>query len=142
MENKILDPVLGELIWDKMLEQWCGKVRLSTGQTAKIYISADETQNSNFILQASKIFEKIRAEEYEIRQFAVQNLQESLIDAWNTEEMVSEYEFCRRIQPNSIHIYLDKRAEIYYNDDDLVGGHEIVVGIDEYGRLDDAFITG
>ena len=48
----------------------------------------------------------------------------------------------RRLTLESIDLYPDGTAEIYFADDDMFGGHVIIISMAESGELTDVSVAG
>lgn len=140
----IQDKVFGELNWEEKYNWWKGKFLLQPNLEIDVRLDGVKAEIAANITQFQLTFEKFCINEPNARIYAAEKLLKIHNDSWrdDDEEIVTTQEFCQGIKPESIIIYDELNAEIYYQDDDLFWGHVIIVSIDENGEFSDATIAG
>lgn len=144
MENKIQDPILGELIWEEKHRWWKGKVRINSDLPFKIYLMDYPQDASEDLEPYRRFFEIICRNEAAAREFAAEELLETYNDyGWgDDDEILTKEEFCHRMKPESIGISDDAGEADYYYGGDLFGEHTIIVAINASGIFTYASFEG
>ena len=132
IENEIGKFTLDRTVsWFEGKCDWCGEscnVCLVTddefGSTAK---------KAETVLK--KLYEYIAATDDKYREFAAQDMLECANDWMEDDEQLTKEEFKKKISLDAVIISPDGEVTAYYNDDDMFGGHMIVVEIDANGEL-------
>lgn len=141
--DPIVDPVLGELHWDKQLEWWRSELKFRPGQTVKVSIL--ESDPGPVIETRRAMFLRVRDGESTLRaQTATQMLEmaEDWRDADEEPDPITPESFASRVKLQAITLYDDGSAELYYDDDEIFAGHTIVVQLNPNGELEAANIAG
>lgn len=144
MVDLLSDEQFGTLNWDNRLEWWGGTLALYQHPEVELYINAPclhegDTTITDEVRQAFKI---CLESEQKARQKACDQLLSIHNEHWNEDAPTSAEEFKRRLIFDTIILYPDGSAEIYFEDDDLFWGHVIIVSMTESGEFTDATIAG
>jgi hypothetical protein len=147
MESKtqsVDDEVLGTLKWDEQLNWYVGEVQLTPKKQIRVNIDVG-TDGAGLIAaieRARQAYKRIQAQEYKLRLAATDALLDLHNDTWNDGDKIGPEIFMGRMDLETISLYADGTAELYYNDGDLFWGHTILVSVDEQGGFEDASIAG
>jgi hypothetical protein len=106
-----------------------------------LYVHTQGRDDSLITEGARTGFEKIRNSKQTAREFAAAKLIPVHNDKWNEGEKIDATEFIRRLVPAAIQIWPNGNAEIWFGDDNLFWGHEIVVRY-RGGRFTEAVLQG
>ena len=135
MNECIHDPVLGEL------ERYdAGSYRLTLHQTELyVAITEDAPEQQAAILQARKIVEGFTAYTERATRYVCAELLAIKNGFWlqGDEEPLDAAEFTRQLNLSLVSVERDGRATLYFDDNQMFGGHSIVV----YANVHDEFET-
>jgi hypothetical protein len=92
--------------------------------------------------KARKAYGIISESQNQIREKACLDLLETYNQAWNRGAQIDARTFVGRPILEAITIYREGMAEIFFGDDDMFGGHSIIVSMSESGEFDSAYIGG
>lgn len=160
------DPVLGRFTLDREYGWFEGNIDWM-GNTLTVQLETDEDNDStaNGAFEALKnIASDIGGWDEKIRRYAAEELTE-LANEWNEEEYdeddeedeyeeeydedndeiggaITEEDFAKRIEIDSIIFHCEGSFEITFNDDDMFFGHWVVVYVDEQGMFERADMEG
>jgi hypothetical protein len=129
------------LEWDSDLDFWSGKIKLADGSKAEVYINTPEGDEI-ITDQARRTFRQIMNSDGKIRQKACDDLLETYNFSWNDDSPLDAETFMQRLTLESITLYPEGNAEIYYADDDMFLGRVIIVRMESDGQLTEATIAG
>jgi len=142
MSDSIYDAQFGDLIWDETSDWWTGRIDLYNYPRIELNISPPDEGDRIITDQARHSFRIITESENQIRQKACDELLEVHNQSWNESAPLTAEEFMRRMIPESVSLYADGGAEIYFADDDMFWGHVIIVSLSSEGEFSDAYIAG
>ena len=95
------------------------------------------------MLQVTRsIIKKIKDGDRDFKLHVAKHLLDLYNDDWSEAEIIDREEFANRISLDSIAIYDDNSAEIYYQDADLFAGHYIALSLDSEGKLGEPDLAG
>jgi hypothetical protein len=137
------DSVLGKLEWDEWLEWWRGQIRFAPDHDITLSIHGHDLEA---ILEARRdTFMYLRDHESGLRTQVAEQMLEMAED-WRDEDEepdpITLESFTSRVRLESIVLYDDGSAELYYNDDDIFAAHTIVASVNADGKLEKATIAG
>lgn len=145
----IEDEKLGKFTLDRKYGWFDGNIDW-LGNSISIQLELDEENASTArwaFMSLKKVALDIQNWDTKIRQYAAKELTE-LANDWNEEEdtastgKITEEDFAKRIEMDSITFNSDGSFEITFNDDDMFFGHWVVVYVDENGELESANMEG
>ncbi|HZS04746.1 MAG TPA: DUF2262 domain-containing protein [Blastocatellia bacterium] len=142
MSDTVNDEQFGHLTYDPHLDWWAGVVELPDEAGSKLYTHTPEEGGKAITQQAREAFGIIAGSFDQIRQKACDERLEIHNESWNEGDPIDAETFKRRLTLESITLYPDGSAEIYFGDDDMFWGHAIIVSMSEEGGFTDAIIAG
>jgi hypothetical protein len=139
----IIDPMLGELVWDAELLVWLGHSTMAEGTPFRFMLHSlgYETQLPPFedatwdrtISQASReALGRVRQSDSHIRS-AVAEQCLPMFANWNDDEFIDAPTFQRRLLLESVILLPSGRAEILFGDDGMFAGHSLIAHLDPDG---------
>lgn len=154
------DEVLGRFTLDREYQWFEGNMDWM-GNTISVLLETDEDNDSTAecaFTTLKNVASDIWNWNGKIRKYAAEELTE-LANEWNEEEYdedeeddeaendetgraITEEDFAKRIEIDSIHFHSDGSFEITCNDDDMFFGHWVVVYVDEQGIFERADMEG
>lgn len=142
MSKTVNDVQLGPLEWEPSCGWWSGFLKPSDNQQVELHISTPANDELTITDQARRALSKVMNADQLLRQKACDELLAIHNDSWNEAEPIDAETFKRRLRLESVSIYPDGSAEIYYGDDDMFWGHVIIVSMSAAGEFTDATIAG
>ena len=144
------DEVLGKLTLNRELDWLEGEIPWGDGRMSlSLEIDTDDTETWDKVRAfARKLAADAAHWDSELRRFAAKELTELANDWQSSEEEnenapeLTEEDFMRRIQPESLVLSWDGNLVAYYDDDDLFFGHVIEISGTESEGLKYANIAG
>lgn len=150
MVSTFQDAVLGELTYDDRLSRWDGH---SAALGVPFSLSAHTFADSGAGLPGDEAalevyraaFLRLEKGEGELRCQVAEAMTE-LAEEWRDPDEdplpVTPERFLERMKLESLSIYADGDAELFYSDGDLFAGHVIIAAVNPDGTLRDATIAG
>lgn len=135
------DDVLGVLVWSESTAAWECTPQLESGQRVEISLIPLTSDLSPITERARTFVQRFSEQDRRLRKAAVKALLDTHNDNWNEGDKIDEAMFTRRMSLDGVAFYSD-RAEAYYFDGDLFGGHMIVVPFKYDGAIEEAYIAG
>ena len=142
MTAKGEEKFFGEMVWDKQLKWWSGKMGVLPGEDIEIYINCKKDDLDNVIVSARQIFDKVKSNQCKIKRKVAEVLLDIHNESWNDGEPTSESEFKEKIRLNSFAYWPDGDVELCYVDGGLFWGHTILVFLNNKGIVEDAKLMG
>ncbi|MBC7808336.1 MAG: DUF2262 domain-containing protein [Akkermansiaceae bacterium] len=126
------NPVFGFLYWDDNSDQWEASVEILPGRKVGVFLSPDDKGDAEAIATGQAFLEWLTTHESDAREYAAREMAEGA-EEWRDPDVVPDeitYEtFAARITLSEISIEADGTATLWYDDDDMFGGHVITVSI-------------
>lgn len=142
MGQVINDSQFGQLNWDSEVGFWAGNIQVIGGGQAEVYVNTPDEIGKRITDQARETFRQIISSDEKLRRKACDDLLEIYNSSWNDDAPLDAATFMRRMTLESMVLYPEGSAEIYYADDDMFWGHVIIVRMAEDGQLTEATIAG
>lgn len=139
--KRLNDDVLGALVWNDRTDAWECSPQLASGHRVEISLIPLTSDLTPIINRARSFVQRFSEEDARLRKAAAQTLLDTHNESWNDGDKIGEETFTRRMWLNGV-FFWDDRAEAYYFDGGLFGGHMIVVPCNDDGTIEDAYIAG
>jgi len=146
----ISDDLLGTLTWDSERHEWHGRAVTARGLAFRLWIDTgvwdmvhpiDDTKVDRTISSASReAFARVRDSEQRAREGLVGEFVPLHAD-WHGEQ-ISPADFQARLQLDSVQLFRDGGAEIFYGDDGMFGGHSLIAHLDSSGDFEHGEMFG
>ena len=113
------------------------RTRLVTEQDKKILLDIKVLKKENALEKkiefCNAIVEWFKKNAHAVKEFAAEEMLELKNDNWleEGEEELTEEEFVKKMEINSVFIDTDNAVSLYYDDGDMFWGHAIVVQLDK-----------
>ena len=142
--HSMVDPDLGELIWNARLQSWEGSMRLSSPQPYALHVfaRAAHTPDRAITTKARLSIARIRGLEATCRQFASDQLLDIHNSEWPDSEPLRSEDFASRLIASSIEVHEDGYVEVHFGDGGLFSGHVVGVRVRPDGSFQEAVIEG
>lgn len=140
-ENKIVDPVLGEL---QRLDAFTHGRQLSIdGHEMRLVIETAEGLSPEALALARRIVGELDSFVGGARRIAAESLIELKNDTWrgDASELTAE-DLERRLSLDECEVATDGEAKLYFSDGGQFGGHSVVVRVDAEGECVDVQLAG
>jgi hypothetical protein len=143
-QNIIKDDFFGELENSSDSDDWQSKWRFNESFVDIIICS--ETDIKSDLETAKAFLESFSTQESQLRKGISENLLKLCNEDWNVEKPLTEKEFAERISLQGINMDIDSerivKAEVFYNDDDIFGGHAISFFMKSNGEISEPNLAG
>ncbi len=143
-EQNIYDDLLGKLENRPDTDSWEGEWKVNDNLVVDVMICAEKDINTE-LKTAKDFLLKFIENELKTREHLSKSLIKLCNEDWNAEKPLTEKEFAERISLQGINIYFKDKvadAEIFYNDDDIFGGHAISFFMRSSGEISEPNLAG
>jgi hypothetical protein len=143
-EQNIYDDLLGKLENRPDTDSWEGEWKVNGDLIVDVMVCA-ETDIKTELKTAKDFLLKFIEKEPQTREHLSKSLIKLCNEDWNSEKPLTEKEFAERISLQSISIYFKDEvadAEVFYNDDDIFGGHSISFFMKSSGEISEPNLAG
>ncbi len=140
--NIFNDSVLGKLEWDQEHEWWRSQIRFAPDHDITLSIHGRDLEA---VLEARRdTFKHLRDHEPRLRiKVAEQMLEDA--EAWRDPDEepdpITVQSFTRRVRLESISLYDNGSAALYYNDGNIFADNWIVASVNANGELEEANVA-
>jgi hypothetical protein len=138
----IEDAILGRLLWDRDLQWWSGEIEFGPGQWVGVHVAPEDQDIREVLPRAHRSFAWVQEHEDFARRCVADKLLSLFNTHWSSEGPISQEEFLERIELVEINFSAEGSIYLWYDGEDLFGGHLISVSFDPEGRFQRAGLEG
>jgi hypothetical protein len=136
------DDILGTLTWNASTGSWEASVAVTPDSSVGISLIPLTEDLAPLIEHARGFIDEFTERDRELRQVAADCLLSDFLDSWSDGQSIAAGEFMNRMSIDGVCFWPGGKAEAYYFDGGLFGGHMIVIPFQNDGAIDEAYIAG
>jgi hypothetical protein len=146
------DPDFGRLTWNSKLLLWKGHASTADGTPFVVYIATashlthlppfrDETWDRTITPHSREAFARVRTSESAVRDYVIQAYLPKY-PRWNEGDRIDATTFSARLTLETVTLFPDGCAEVFYQDGGMFGGHALIAHLDSKGVPTDTELFG